>query len=291
MKNLKLLLLLSICFLSTLSAYSQAAYFAPVGATWYYKSESIFTPVGAYVMLKAEQDTLIEGKRCAIISITENYNQSAPYTYDSTFIVTQDSLKIEYFTNGKFTTLYDFNAQKGDAWTIEEGSNTNKVTVTATDSINIQGQNYKRLFVNSDALGKDTVIEKIGGLRNFIPLFRAKRIGFVFSGINCYTDSTIAYKHNADSCETILHVGMAENVAANNIFSIYPNPAHSQINIKAVNSQALEEITIYDYTGRIILQKQNYALNSLDIAHLPNGIYQMQVKYKGQLFNQSFLKN
>jgi len=54
--------------------------------------------------------------------------------------------------------------------------------------------------------------------------------------------------------------------------NIYPNPANTIINI--ITNEKLSSVTILNQTGQTILKEQK---NTIDIAHLPSGIYFIQV--------------
>jgi Concanavalin A-like lectin/glucanases superfamily/Secretion system C-terminal sorting domain len=81
------------------------------------------------------------------------------------------------------------------------------------------------------------------------------------------------------------NVGINE-FAQDNLFSVYPNPAQTVINIKADSKLIGEQYTIIDNAGRIVLSGKIVTENtSIELGSLSNGIYLFQVKDN---LNQSF---
>jgi hypothetical protein len=81
------------------------------------------------------------------------------------------------------------------------------------------------------------------------------------------------------------NVGINE-FTQNNLFSVYPNPAKSQINVKA-DAKLLGSIyTIYDNTGKLVLTgKINSENTVIDLGNLSGGIYLFSV---GENLKQTF---
>ncbi|MAX81681.1 MAG: hypothetical protein CL843_16085 [Crocinitomicaceae bacterium] len=61
--------------------------------------------------------------------------------------------------------------------------------------------------------------------------------------------------------------------------SVYPNPTHEAIYFKNISPNQLLNITLYDNTGRIVLQKENHSpTNSISLSSLPAGIYLLNLE-------------
>jgi hypothetical protein len=74
--------------------------------------------------------------------------------------------------------------------------------------------------------------------------------------------------------------------APDNLFSVYPNPAQTVINVKADLKLVGEAYSVIDNTGRVVLQGKIVAeITNIELGNLSNGIYLFQVKDN---FNQSF---
>ena len=78
------------------------------------------------------------------------------------------------------------------------------------------------------------------------------------------------------------------NVTANNIISIFPNPAHNFITVKGVDPSTIRVVNMY---GQVVKEAHN--ANSIDIAALANGIYSVQLYNLNGLMvgSQRFVKD
>ncbi|WP_433991521.1 T9SS type A sorting domain-containing protein [Kordia algicida OT-1] len=63
-----------------------------------------------------------------------------------------------------------------------------------------------------------------------------------------------------------------------NQIRVYPNPAKEHVNISAPTN--LEQVAIYDMSGKLILKNENYRSNqeTLDLKNLSGGMYMVQIK-------------
>ena len=67
-----------------------------------------------------------------------------------------------------------------------------------------------------------------------------------------------------------------------NLFSFFPNPASTQIQIQS--EEQIDELTIYDMTGKILLTKQMLSLNeTIDVSNLSKGLYLLQARIGNQV--------
>ncbi len=73
------------------------------------------------------------------------------------------------------------------------------------------------------------------------------------------------------------NVGINE-FTQDNLFSVYPNPAKSQINVKAVATLLGSLYTVYDNTGKVVLSgKINSENTVIELGNLSGGIYMFSV--------------
>ncbi len=73
--------------------------------------------------------------------------------------------------------------------------------------------------------------------------------------------------------------------------SIFPNPAHSVLHIRMNNEASLENITITDVLGKVVLSETTN-LNTINIESLQAGIYFLTAKNKtNQIANVKFIKD
>jgi hypothetical protein len=81
------------------------------------------------------------------------------------------------------------------------------------------------------------------------------------------------------------NVGINE-FTQDNLFSVYPNPAHSQINVKADATLLGSVYTVYDNTGKVVLSGKIISENTvIELGNLSGGIYLFSV---GENLKQTF---
>ena len=81
------------------------------------------------------------------------------------------------------------------------------------------------------------------------------------------------------------NIGINETIQEN-LFSVFPNPAQSLINIKADSKFIGQIYSIYDKTGRVVLTgKLNSENTTIELGNLLGGIYMFSV---GENMKQSF---
>ncbi len=80
-------------------------------------------------------------------------------------------------------------------------------------------------------------------------------------------------------------VGISES-SSSNVFSVFPNPAQSVINVKADIKLIGEPYAVIDYTGRVVLTGKLYSENTtIELGNFSAGIYLFSV---GENFKQTF---
>ncbi len=80
-------------------------------------------------------------------------------------------------------------------------------------------------------------------------------------------------------------VGINE-VSKSNLFSVYPNPANSHINVKVDAKSLGSDYTVYDNTGKLVLTgKINSENTVIELGNLSGGIYLFSV---GENLKQAF---
>jgi len=85
------------------------------------------------------------------------------------------------------------------------------------------------------------------------------------------TQQEITNLYNANS------VGINENVQSN-LFSIFPNPTHSLINVKVDSKQIGVIYSIYENTGKVVLTgKINSENSTIDLSNLSGGFYMFMI--------------
>ena len=77
-------------------------------------------------------------------------------------------------------------------------------------------------------------------------------------------------------------------IAINNI-NIYPNPVQNELFIE-LDNQEVTNITIIDYSGRVVQVMTNNTANSIDVSNLTQGIYILKISTKEGVFTNRFIK-
>lgn len=70
--------------------------------------------------------------------------------------------------------------------------------------------------------------------------------------------------------------------------SIYPNPVKNTLHISDLNGENIQNICIYDQTGRIILSHQ-MPDNMIDVSALSSGMYILKIAVKDEVFCKKFI--
>ena len=177
--------------------------FAPQGAEWYFNVSSFMGSPITYYRMAVEGDTLIQGHRCSIISRQFlGGNGDEQYVYE-------DNRKVYWYnqTLGRFTILYDFDAEVGESWTCEIDSCAYEVTVTELTYYEGLGHNhqYRAQRVSYDGelgyFGGGTIIEGIGEISGLFP-YPYACVGDIYDGQ--YPDWLRCYLVDG---EMVLHLG------------------------------------------------------------------------------------
>lgn len=85
----------------------------------------------------------------------------------------------------------------------------------------------------------------------------------------------------------MLPLSSVNNISQNpSLFTVYPNPAKSQITVKVAALLLGSDYIIYDYTGKSVLSGKIISEDSLiELGNLSGGIYLLSV---GENMNQTF---
>ncbi len=298
---------LTLTFALLVTYFASAQDFAPQGATWHY-SESFFYPLPYleyFMKFEVTGDTIIDGQNCSII-----HKDGKAVCYDRPdyeFVYSSNDTVFVYDQNySVFRILYDFNANVGDSWEfIVDGfdpatdQDTNVIVVDSTDTVVINGQSLKRLYVTyqftSDDLGyyeyPSTIIERLGDTKymfNYYTDILMVCDANWSSGLRCYEDTIIGLYETgiADSCEYFeLYNSIPENESSS--FTIAPNPARDIMQI-TMNQGVPDVIQIRDSHGRLLLESKDALINVSDFSE---GIYFIQIHSNGKWSRNKFIKN
>ena len=200
---MKKLVLTTILLAFALGGMAQQGSFAPQGAEWYFNVSSYMGSPISYYHMEVLGDTIIQGHQCSVISRQFlGGNGDEQYVYE-------DNRKVYWYnqTLGRFTILYDFDAEVGESWTCEIDSCAYEVTVTELTYYEDSGHNHQfraqRVSYDGELgyFGGGTIIDGIGEISGLFP-YPYACMGDIYDGQ--YPDWLRCYLVDG---EMVLHLG------------------------------------------------------------------------------------
>lgn len=274
------LLTLLIAFNSLFSSAQESVWFE-LGTTWVYNWNGVVDPDQEDFTYTYTVTELTEylGQPCSKIEAESGFFGcllALPpyYMYESNDTVYFATEEMNEFAIGMIYT-------EGAEWvyTVEyfdlEGSL--NATVSDLSTITIDGQELAALQVTYSPVSEEdqwielfpetrTVWEYMGDPNMFIIPFG--KIGFcdfeIAEELRCFTSPSLDYLNpDFSSCTLSLDEVQQER----QIF--FPNPAAENISW----AEPIDQISLFDATGKLLLQKQINGEQSLSVEHLPSGFY------------------
>ncbi len=72
-------------------------------------------------------------------------------------------------------------------------------------------------------------------------------------------------------------------------FILFPNPTNQFLNIQNLDNEDIEKVTVSDLTGKILIE-QSKNLSQMNVWHLQQGLYFIQIQSQGKTYTQKFIK-
>ena len=216
---------------------------------------------------KIGNDTIVNGVGYKKLLFSEGCDK-----YDGIrgFIRETEEGKVYFMENrlqmeGEFL-LYDFGMQAGDS--AKMGWENSFYLI---DSIKPNSDGKKLFYVSKSNGNKDIWIEGVG---SEMGLLRDIITGGSMMFSCCFVNEEQLY-HNPDFADCYFNVNSNNNLRTYREISIFPNPAKNQITISNLSNIPINKIELIDFSGRVvqIWRAQELAENTLDIQHIPPGIY------------------
>jgi hypothetical protein len=312
MKQLSTFLLILFSFQSF--AQDEVEWFQP-GQEWYYRVfclQSIDCGTIHYAVVGEET---IGGQEAAVLTRTEIQEGWNEPDVRSEYLRYENDTVWRYAVQSEeWHLLYDFSAEPGDIWTIQDevdhgytfpGEEPQDVLLfkVVVDSVDFWMeipespiQNRRVVYTSpvvdpmystfSFGLFTAPIIEGIGpvgsasdliGNSNFVilPQYEAR--------FQCFLDNgELVYGVGGSPCY-ILSMDEVEQIDR---VLIYPNPASETV----FWDKPIDELQVFDALGKLLLQKnQMRNAASLSVAHLDPGFYTIVVKREGMDYSQKFL--
>lgn len=299
------------------TAKAQNVYFAPLGAEWYYETQTMFTK--GYIKMVAEKDTVIDGHACLKLAREEYWhNLEFGGLYGGPrppLFLLQENDSVMVYQNGVFKLLFDFGAEINDTLTIAgregrcpEDFGILLVVDKGIDTIN--GLQLKYITVKDlpdsywgyggsiygTLSGAVKIMERIGPRGYMLPEQRCVFDDSEGGPLRCYIDDDLGELHFSTLhperyCDYISNTYQSVDESdAKNKLSVFPNPCTEKLNL-LFDEISVYEVIVFDYSGRIVLRRSvNDREAELDISKLPEGLYCVTVNDGSKFSSSRFFK-
>jgi hypothetical protein len=212
------LIISSILLFSSISSVSAQHEWAPIGAKWYVSVIESLMPLNeGYILYEVSRDTLMEDKKVKVITKRHFHsNGQDASTLESEYTYEEDGI-VYYWKNGRFYTLYDFNAKQGDKWTVygsgryREMCDYDSLGVVVVDSVStviVNNQILKAIYTSPDSASdwhfEGVILERIGNITHLFPKSEGCVLDFPDDegSLRCYEDSLIGI-YKANYCQLV----------------------------------------------------------------------------------------
>ena len=251
-----MLLLAVVC---VLNGHAQNGTFAPVGAQWYYETQSMFT--SGYIMMEAEKDTVVDGFACVKLRVETHFHNLEfgvlqegvlPPVYLSQL---EDSVMV--YQGNAFHKLFDFGAEIGDTWTVagreglcEEDEGTVRVVDKGVEDVNGVPLKYVTIKDETDSYwgfgftmyGSPSpavkVLERIGPIGSYLLPEQRCLFDYAEGGtLRCYIDDELGELHLSSlhperNCDYISETYQsADEISFDAALSVFPSPTDGRFTV------------------------------------------------------------
>ncbi len=286
---------------------------------WFTPQAKWYRGLGYALEISKEKDTLIDNKLC--VKLAARYKdldskQWIPYPKHNMFMYDDTLANIQYvFVKGQFYVFYDFNKSIGDtvfipgidamgyqgemdsgAWSVIDS-----VSIDTIMGIAYKTMHYKEIFKPGEDLpwpqkydwrfsGK--IIETIGNLSNFMPVFQKTSLPSYDAPLRCFENEYISIKLSDLPCDTSLRVAVSE-ASEQAITSISPNPFYDVLELNFKQPLKEGSILILNQLGKTVSVFSIEPFNekqSLNLTQLTPGLYYCRVISQGQTQTYKIIK-
>ena len=117
-------------------------------------------------------------------------------------------------------------------------------------------------------------------------------VNYVKQSADRFANPNNQYGYGIPDFSAALNSALAVSEVTKDLFTVYPNPASTQISVQLPNTVQEASISIYSSVGQLIQQSTfNAASSSVSITQLPAGIYFYQIRSGAQLQAGKLIKN
>ncbi len=249
-----------------------------VGTEWYYEIINVNGSV-TYQYLECAADTTIGNTRPKVIVRSNTlYDKDLHTKVTHEYVYSEDGIVYWWDKQSQnYTTLYNFNANVGDQWTIHVGTQSISLHVDDVNNVEYNGETYRVLTVSdaNDIFSGD-IICGIGHTISFFPEKLLNNRDFDVDGMRCYWHfGEELLQFGEVDCDEIYNIynDVAENEETG--FEVYPNPTNAIITINIDNSA---EFTITNICGQIVMRGViSSDKQQINVENPENGIYFIKI--------------
>lgn len=271
--------------------------FAPLGAKWTYTYADHLPFSFTYRPCEATVGAIemFQGRMCSRLDFHPIPPWGAmPHIWTGDTIYLYENNDSVYFWSPysqQFQLLYDFTADVGSSWVIGGLANSDE---NYPDSIVVTIDSTSTLLLNGDTLrvwhhgfsmyydwGMD-IIEGIGNNGFLIPswgLFES-RVG----NLRCFDYPPQAWQFVPYPCDTVIFnlIGSTDESGREKMLTVSPNPFTNEISISATGRTGNGILSLFDPKGRLVYREEVSYPGTLELSHLPDGLYVCQFTEDGQ---------
>jgi subtilisin family serine protease len=117
-------------------------------------------------------------------------------------------------------------------------------------------------------------------------------VNYVKQSADRFTNPNNQYGYGIPNFSTALNSALAVSSLSKAVFTVYPNPASTQISVQLPTTAQEATISIYTSLGQLV---QNNAINTsntpISIDQLPAGIYMYQIRSGANMQSGKLIKN
>lgn len=299
MKNI----ILATILLLSLTEVNAQKWFTPQ-AKWY-------RDLGNALEISKEKDTLIDNKLC--VKLAARYKdkvsqQWIAYPRKNMIVYDDTTAKIQYVVvKGQFYVLYDFNKNIGDtvftlgidnrgyqgeldsgAWSVIDSVGIDTIMGIAYKTIHykeILKADEDVIWPHYDWRFSGKIIETIGNLSNFMPMYQNPSIPNYDDILRCFENEYINLKLTDYPCDTSMGWVAVTEVSEQTIASISPNPFYDVLELNFKQPLKEGSLIILNQLGKTVSVFSIEPFNekqSLNLTQLTPGLYYCRVMSKGQ---------
>lgn len=309
-----------LAWIVTGEAWSQNPGFAPIGAVWYYETQSHFST--GYIKMESEKDTVINEVACVKLVRERHWHDLLfDELHESTMsplFLSQVGDAVMVYHDNAFSNLFDFGAEIGDSWMVpgqegvcEEDYGSVQVVGKGVETYNGIELKYVLLVDMPHSYWgfsptlfeepSDTikVVERIGPIGSHLLPEQKCMFDYAEGGVlRCYIDDELGELHLASlnperNCDYISNAyqGVDKQYTFDPV-SVSPNPCVNKIRVSVdVANFGHCRIALFNALGkRVFFGSFTGNETNIDMEGLPSGLYCLAIDNGSRIYSKSFIK-